>query len=83
MKVGIVGYINNSKSLMASAIIEVLKNKGVEVVTIDEKECFYHGIHISKVFIDEAKSITPQMLELPFTPPLTRKERRKLKRKNK
>jgi translation elongation factor EF-Tu-like GTPase len=57
MKIAIIGHVDNGKSCMTSAITEILKNKGVEVVTVDEKECFDRGITLTSMVKDEALSI--------------------------
>lgn len=82
MKIGIIGHVDHGKSYMTSAIIEVLKNKGVEVVTVDEKECFDRGISHPFIVRDEAIKITNEMRCHLFTPQMSRAERRKLKRKH-
>ncbi len=76
------GHVDHGKSCMTSAIIEVLKNKGVEVVTVDEKECFDRGISHPFIVRDEAIKITNEMRCNLFTPPMSRAERRKSQRKN-
>jgi len=83
MKIGLIGHVDHGKSCITSAAIEVMKNKGIEVVIVDEKECFDRGITISNIAKDDnynpslALSIRNTM---PFNPPPTRAERRKLKR---
>jgi translation initiation factor 2 gamma subunit (eIF-2gamma) len=83
MKIAIIGHVDHGKSCLSSAIIEVLKNKSVEVVSVDEKECFDRGVSHPFIFRDEAINITNEMRCNLFTPPMSRAERRKLERKNK
>ena len=83
MKIAVIGHVDHGKSCMTSAIIEVMKNKGVEVVTIDPEYAQDRGITLSSIIKDEAISITNESRCLLFSPPMTRAERRKLERKNK
>lgn len=86
MKVGIVGH-GPTLSAATQAVITALEEKGIEVIHISSEEAHDRGIQMNNVFMDDFKSTpiyrAPRMLGLPFQPPLTRRERRKLNRKKK
>jgi len=86
MKIGIIGHMDHGKSCTTRAVIEAMKEKGIEVIVVDDKSCFDRGITISNIVKDEAlnPSLALSIRDcMPFTPPITRAQRRKLKRKNK
>lgn len=94
MKIGIIGHsyigaigsIDHEGRCLTSEIIRTLEKHGAEVIVINPKECFDRGITISNTIKDEAlnSSLALSVRDcMPFTPPITRRERRKLKRKKK
>jgi hypothetical protein len=85
MKVGIIGY-GPTLYGTTQAAIAAMEEKGIEVIHIGPEEVSERGIHMTHAVVDELKSIReidPFMLQMPFQPPLTRRERRKLNRKKK
>lgn len=81
--IGIVGCIDSSKDSFIEEVIRALEERGAEVVVIGAEEARDRGITILDTAREEAIKLTNIMRPLMFTPPLTRRERRKLNRKNK
>lgn len=83
MKISKVAVIGHGSTCMSSAIAHVLKNKGIEVVSVDEIKGRDRGTNVDHLIIDDliAKTESEILSLVPFRPPLTRRERRKLNRK--
>lgn len=85
-RIAVVGYMGLDKSCATQAVIDKWEARGVEAILLGVEEAKERGINISNVVTDDLKSmreIDPFMLQMPFTPPVTRRERRKLNRKKK
>ena len=86
MKIAILDHIDHGKSVLSEAIIEHLKDTSsqVQIVQLDDKDCFDRGVIFTKAIKDDSMFIlnNEERLNM-FVPPKTRAERRKEKRKNK
>lgn len=81
--IGIVGCIGSGKDGFTEEVIRALEERGAEVVVIGAEEARDRGITILDTAREKAIELINIMRPLIFTPPLTRRERRKLNRKNK
>lgn len=79
----IVGCIDSGKDSFTEEAIRALEERGAEVVVIGAEEARDRGITILDIAREKAIELTNIMRPLMFTPPLTRRQRRKLNRKKK
>lgn len=80
MKVGFIGHVDHGKTTLIQELIkavEVKTGEKIECVSIHENETDF----LKQPILEKAINYTNEMRCNLFTPPMSRAERRKLKRK--
>jgi len=67
MKIGIIGNVTETKSLVALARINILEKQGFNVVKLDDKTHSDNGIKLSHIVFDEAINKTQYHWHCKFT----------------